>query len=88
MNHPYHSRLLLQAPDHEPIELCRFKRPISTYDRKHWLRDIAREWRVIEERICGRTIAPRVRATPVASSHNNSAMLTPEERGEIVYGPE
>lgn len=51
MTRPYITRLLLAPPfaPADTIELVRFSRGLTNYDRRTWLRDISPDWRVTEE---------------------------------------
>lgn len=59
MTTPYYARIMAALPGHAPVELARFKRAISNYDRRTWLNDLSPEWIITEERVCFRTLTPR-----------------------------
>lgn len=72
-------------PGHAPVEIVRFPRAISTYDRKAWLSDLSPEWIVTEEHVCFHTLTPRFEPKRPATGGSLRVRLSVQERGEITW---
>ena len=46
MKLPYNVRIMACLPGHEPIEICRSKRPFAQSDWNYWTGDLDPAWRI------------------------------------------